>query len=104
MSIDPMTATTSAMSWPRHIIGSACRFTKEGERKRMRYGISPPVLTMWKPCSPRGLSTTWYTSPAGGLMYFGTLARTSPSGRRSRACWMMRQDWRISSMRTTYRS
>src|SRR2546428_3775071 len=22
-------------------------------------------------CSPRGLSTTWYTSPAGGLMHLG---------------------------------
>src|SRR5947208_92239 len=32
----PMTAITSATSWPRHITSSACKFTKDGGRTRMR--------------------------------------------------------------------
>ncbi len=32
----PITAITSATSWPRHITSSACRFTKDGGRTRMR--------------------------------------------------------------------
>src|SRR5271166_2916009 len=36
MSSVPITAMTSATSWPRHITSSACRFTKLGGRTRSR--------------------------------------------------------------------
>ena len=36
MSSVPITAITSATNWPRHIRSSACRFTNDGGRTRMR--------------------------------------------------------------------
>ena len=36
MSSVPITAITSATSWPRHITSRACRFTNDGGRTRTR--------------------------------------------------------------------
>ena len=46
MSIDPITATTSAISSSRTMCGSALRLLKEGARTLQRYGRLPPSLTM----------------------------------------------------------
>src|ERR1700722_13287499 len=45
MSIEPMTATTSAISSPRTMCGSALRLLKEGARTLQRYGRVLPSLT-----------------------------------------------------------
>ncbi len=39
-------------------------------------------------------------SERGGGTNLRLLLRTGPKGSLSSACWMMRTDWRISSMRT----
>src|SRR5208282_5324007 len=59
MSRVPMTAITSATSWPRHIKSRACRFTNDGGRTRTRYGCVEPSLTMKYPSSPFGASIEW---------------------------------------------
>ena len=47
MSMDPMSATTSAMRCPRTRRGSACRLQNDGGRTRKRYGLVDfPSLTM----------------------------------------------------------
>src|SRR4030065_281349 len=45
-----------------------------------------------------------YTSCFGGGLTRGSSTLTAPPGSWSRACKMMRTDWRISSIRTMYRS
>jgi hypothetical protein len=45
-----------------------------------------------------------YASPTGGLITLPTLPRIGPSGMSPTACSMIRTDWRISWMRTMYRS
>src|SRR4030067_290555 len=45
-----------------------------------------------------------YTSCFGGRLNRGSSTLTGPPGSWSRACKMMRTDWRISSIRTMYRS
>src|SRR6185437_8041895 len=42
MSWVPMTATTSAIMWPRHISSSADRCAKPGARQCSRYGLLAP--------------------------------------------------------------
>src|SRR4051794_15240604 len=45
MSIDPITATTSASMRPLHIVLSACRVAKLGYRICTRYGFAVPSDT-----------------------------------------------------------
>ncbi len=45
MSMDPMTATTSAISSPRTMCGSALRLLNDGARTLQRYGRLVPSLT-----------------------------------------------------------
>ena len=45
ISMLPIAATTSAMSWPLHICGKACRLAYEGERMWTRMGLAVPSLT-----------------------------------------------------------
>ena len=45
MSMEPMTATTSAISSPRTMCGSALRLLKDGARTLQRYGRLVPSLT-----------------------------------------------------------
>ena len=45
MSIDPITATTSASMRPLHIVSSACRLANPGYRMCTRYGFAVPSET-----------------------------------------------------------
>src|SRR5215472_8189468 len=45
MSIDPIAATTSAISRPSHIAGSACKCASDGARTCTRQGLAVPSLT-----------------------------------------------------------
>jgi hypothetical protein len=46
MSIVPITATASAIMWPRDSSSSAARCGKPGARILRRYGLLAPSLTM----------------------------------------------------------
>ncbi len=46
ISMDPIAATTSAISLPSHIFGRVCRFAKQAARICTRYGFAVPSLTM----------------------------------------------------------
>src|SRR5581483_5980163 len=45
MSMDPITATTSAISRPSHMVCSACNVANDGFRMCTRYGLAVPSLT-----------------------------------------------------------
>src|ERR1700761_204229 len=54
ISMEPITATTSARSRPAHMVSRACREAKVGLRMCTRYGLAVPSLTTKYPISPRG--------------------------------------------------
>jgi hypothetical protein len=45
ISIDPITATTSASNRPLHMVSSACRFPRSALRMCTRYGLAVPSET-----------------------------------------------------------
>lgn len=45
ISIDPIAATTSAISRPSHIFGNSCRFANDAPRMCTLYGLAVPSLT-----------------------------------------------------------
>src|SRR5215472_3253479 len=66
MSIVPMQAITSAISWPSISLGRACKLINDGERKWTRSGFGEPSLATKQPSSPRGDSTATNASPGCG--------------------------------------